>query len=1150
MDSDRWRKLEDLYHQAMEHDPAERVNFLESACSGDESLLREVTSLIAEGEKTEGLSLASIAQSIAMDHNAEIDGFASQMIGREVAQYRIVKELGRGGMGEVYLALRADEHYQQQVALKVVRAGAESSTIVRRFKNERQILASLTHPNIARLLDGGVTEDGAPFFVMELIEGDSIDRYCDSKKLEVSDRLRLFLQVCSAVQYAHQRQIIHRDIKPSNILVTADGAAKLLDFGIAKMLEPGAVDGVTGPTQTIFRAFTPDYASPEQVSGKPVSAASDVYSLGILLYELLTGRRPYVFKTQHPSEITQIICDQEPEKPSAVVTRNPADPTPQTSDTKTPDRKRLSSQLVGDLDAITLMALRKEPERRYTSVAEMAEDIRRHLDGLPIHARPSTVTYRASKFLNRHSELVLATVVFVLTLLGLSVWQAKRTTVVQTRKPAPVPAITPRKSVAILGLANLSGRSDAAWPSTAVAEMLNSELAAGEKLRVVSGEDVERAKTDLSLRKAERFSEQDLAHLSKNLASDFVVTGSYLDLGKKQNGAIHLDLQLHDTAQQATIANLSENGREAQLLDLVGRAGTQLRSKLEIDPLSASQAASVGASLPANLEAMRFYSEGLTKSRGFDFVGARVLFTKAVAADPRFALGRSALASSWSSLGYDKKALAESKQAFDLSGGLDREDRMLIEAHYRSINNENEKTLEIYKSLATLFPDNFEYGLGLAEAQRDVSKSKDAEATLATLRKLPAPQGNDPRIDLYEAQVQDDLSNAPQAQAAAEKAISMATQLGERQIVARAKFVAGQVFYASSGIQLALPALEDARAIYASVGDKFSLCETESDIAQLYYLQDDSAHAKPYLQHSLATAREIGSQNALMLGLNVMGNILRAEGDLKQAEADYRESDRIAVDTDEEPGRLSPLDGLGWTEFNLGNLAEAEKAFALNLAINQKRGSGARAGLPLTGIGKVALARGDLTGAGKHYEDALKAYEAGGSKYRIAKQQVLMAWLSIEQGKLDEADQLLTHADEEFRKENSNYGRVLAETAQIQLRLNQKKYADAQREAQDIADLVPKANSIDASFDFANVKAQSDAAVGRVAQAEKELRSAIEEIKRHGFVPQEFEARLALARLELNSGRVAAGRSQLANLQRDARARSFLLVAHKAAAML
>ena len=344
---------------------------------------------------------------------------------RRIGPYRLLRELGHGGMGTVYLAARADDQYQKRVAIKVVR-GLNTEEIVRYFRRERQILAGLEHPNVARLLDGGSTEDGLPYFVMEYVEGQAIDAYCDEGKLSIEERLRLFQAVCSVVQYAHRNLVVHRDLKPANILVTAEGVPKLLDFGIAKLVNPelaGAAGSVTG------LAMTPEYASPEQVKGRPITTATDVYSLGVVLYELLTGRRPYGQKAQGSLELLKAVCEEEPERPSTAVGRTEERTLPSGEKrTTTPESasrtregtpERLRRRLRGDLDNIVLMALAKEPQRRYPSVEALSEDIRRYLDGLPVHAHKASVRYSALKFVRRHalgvgaaSGLILLTVAF------------------------------------------------------------------------------------------------------------------------------------------------------------------------------------------------------------------------------------------------------------------------------------------------------------------------------------------------------------------------------------------------------------------------------------------------------------------------------------------------------------------------------------------------------------------------------------------------------------------------------------------------------------------------------------------------------------------------------------------------------------------
>ena len=373
--------------------------------------------------------------------------------GQRVGPYRLIREIGRGGMGTVYLAVRSDDVFQKRVAIKILDRGDTSESIVSRFRNERQILASLEHPHIAGLLDGGTTAQGAPYFAMEYVEGQTISDYCESRQLDTTARLHLFRKVCGAVQYAHQNLIIHRDIKPANVLVTSEGTPKLLDFGIAKLLNPDLGSHALAPTMAGGHLMTPEYASPEQVRGEPVTTASDIYSLGVLLYELLTGQPPYKLESRAPAEVARVVCESVPVRPSTAVTtiRHVPDaddamtrPAEKTGDGQraaarartTVDTERLRRRLAGDLDTIVLKALSKEPPRRYASVDQFSEDINRHLRGLPVIARKDTLGYRTSKFVQRNRAAVAVGLLTLATLVaGIigTAWQARVASVERRR---------------------------------------------------------------------------------------------------------------------------------------------------------------------------------------------------------------------------------------------------------------------------------------------------------------------------------------------------------------------------------------------------------------------------------------------------------------------------------------------------------------------------------------------------------------------------------------------------------------------------------------------------------------------------------------------------------------------------------------------
>lgn len=416
MPYENWNRINELFYAALDRAPEQRNTFLKEACGSDSLLQQEIESLLAAYDGSEDF-IRSPASKNALEfllhREVQLDP------GDRIGAYNIVREIERGGMGAVYLGARADELFEKSVAIKIIKRGMDTDEVLRHFRNEQQILGNFDHPNIARLMDAGCTDSGLPYFIMEHVEGQPIDRYCDQRSLSITNRLELFQQVCAAVSYAHRNLVVHRDIKPSNILVTPDGVPKLLDFGIAKILQSEAGERSTA---TGIHFMTPEYASPEQAQGQPVTTLSDVYSLGVLLYELLTGHSPYRLKNRSALEVMRTITETQPELPSAMihtVGQNSSDgnpsPNPESvSKTREGSPDRLRKRLRGDLDNIVLMAMRKEPQRRYQSVDQLSEDIHRHLQALPITARKDTLLYSTARFVLRNRITVAITVLALL----------------------------------------------------------------------------------------------------------------------------------------------------------------------------------------------------------------------------------------------------------------------------------------------------------------------------------------------------------------------------------------------------------------------------------------------------------------------------------------------------------------------------------------------------------------------------------------------------------------------------------------------------------------------------------------------------------------------------------------------------------------
>jgi non-specific serine/threonine protein kinase/serine/threonine-protein kinase len=432
MNSAQWQEIKEIFIAAVDLSEEERRAFLRTR---DDDLRSEVEKLFSAHDEAGHF----IDRPAMVEIGFADDGSSDPFLDKQVGAYRLIREIGQGGMGTVYLAERVDGSFDKQVAVKLIKRGMDTNAVLKRFAMERQILANLEHPNIASLLDGGSTEDSLPYLVMEYVEGIPITKFCGSHDLDTNARLELFQKVCAPVSYAHTNLVVHRDLKPSNILVTNDGTPKLLDFGIAKLLHPDWSLDTAEATATMFRAMTPEYASPEQIRGLPVTTASDVYSLGVVLYELLAGRRPFKLDTQSPEEVAKIVLTMDPVKPSSVVVSGPNSSSPkvatgahdgvQTADDQTGPSSKIQDlrSLRGDLDNIILKALRKEPERRYATVGEFSEDIRRHLARLPVSATADTSLYRLNKFVKRHRAGVFASALVAVALsaaVGIAAWQA------------------------------------------------------------------------------------------------------------------------------------------------------------------------------------------------------------------------------------------------------------------------------------------------------------------------------------------------------------------------------------------------------------------------------------------------------------------------------------------------------------------------------------------------------------------------------------------------------------------------------------------------------------------------------------------------------------------------------------------------------
>ncbi len=690
----QWENVKALFEVALEKTPTERTAFLAEAVQ-DSAVRREVERLLAHHVESGGfLSDAAVPGRASPSPPAPSQSFLPNDLVAE--RFRITRFLARGGMGEVYEAEDLELH--ERVALKSIRSELlHDGRALDRFKREVQLARKVTHPNVCRIFDlfrqpgnaaGGLSRSSVVFVAMELLEGETLAEFLRCQpRLSVHDARPIALQIAAGLGAAHSAGVLHRDFKPGNVLLVrrAKGVrAVITDFGLAlhstKESNPGAP--VTGSGDVLG---TPAYMSPEQVEGKALTPASDVYSLGLVLYQMVTGTRAFEGTTPLSMAVRRIKEDPVP---------------PRT--------------LVPDLDprweSVILRCLERDPNARFQSGEEVADALRgetKHLGRWSFEPRMV-------------AHIALGSLALILLIAGgaLLIPRIRQSPPAAIDLAAKIQSMAVRPSVAVLPFRNLSGRSDTEWVSTALPEMLTAELAAGGKLRTFPGESIARASADLRLTGMQTLARDTLRHLRKYLGSDYVVLGSYLDQGSASEAQVRIDLWLQDTKTGDIAAAVSEKGSESHLDDLATRAAADLRQKLGAGEITPGEAALVRASLPSNPEAVRLYSEGLAKLRVMDALAARDLLERAVATDPNYALGHSALADAWAALGYDQKAQQESKEALDLSLGLSHEERLWIEGRDWELNHQWDKAVEIYHTLFEFFPDNLEYGLHLAAAQK------------------------------------------------------------------------------------------------------------------------------------------------------------------------------------------------------------------------------------------------------------------------------------------------------------------------------------------------------------------------------------------------------------------------------------------------
>jgi serine/threonine protein kinase/tetratricopeptide (TPR) repeat protein len=1157
---ENWARIKDLFEAALERGPEHRSRYLQENASGH-GVREEVERLLAEHEQA-GSFLSSPAFEVRqLKPNQSEHRFLPGAI--LAGRFRIVRFIAAGGMGEVYEA--QDLELRESLAIKTIKPEIlQQSNALARFKREIHLARKVTHPNVCRVFDlfRHVPDDNeadreATFVSMELLQGETLSqRIRHSGSIAPDQALPLIEQIAAGLTAAHHVEVVHHDLKPSNVVLVPDGdsgqiRAVITDFGLACRSSGNlSLSTDLAPSQGVFG--TPAYMAPEQIEGHEVTSAADIYALGLVIYEMVTGALPFGSET-----------------PLSMVVRRVHEPAP--------SPRLLLPSLDTAWESAILRCLERTPGKRF----QAAEEVVLALSGETRSraGQPATISRRKILIPSLAALLAMgAAIGFYASRHRNSEGSGK------SKKGGPaISVVTPRPTVAVLGFKNLAGRPDKAYLSNTFAEELTTEISAGQKLRTIPGENVTQMKINLSLPDEESYGSETLSKIRQNIGSDYVVLGSYLAQG---NGQVRLDLRIEDAANGRLIDSISIRGNEIPVDDLVSRAGVEVRAMLGVGSLTPVEVAGVKASQPSNPEAVRLYSEGLIKLRRFDAPSARDLLQSAVAADPDFALAHSALAQAWGALGYDQKAREQAKKAFELSATLSTEDRHWIEGGYREMTYEWDKAADVYAALMSSAPDNIEYGLRLAKVQTSAGRGKEALATVAIMRQLPVPSRDDPRIDLVEANAAGSLGDFKQAQRAAESSAMKADAHGTRLLAAEARREECWALQNLDDFSQATTVCETAKKTFESTGDFNGVARVLSVLGNKLDEEGDIDGSKRMFGEALVEFHKTGNRSSEAWTLNNIGNLNREQGHYAEAIKLHEEAVTIFLETEnkgaigtsytnlainfEEQGKLLESrtffekalsiqrdvgdkrrisliqNNLALLLFNLGDLAGSKAAAEEALATALQIGNKSFASQARSHIAAVLWAQDHLDSIRQSVEQELRIDDDLGRKGRRAEMQQMLAQLSLDEGKPAEAEALAREAIDEFHRESRMDREVSSRALIAESLLAQDKKDDARKEIEQA--LLVSANNKARNVDLAIAAARLDSSTNCASEGRRNLQLYLSEANKQGAVYSQFDVWLALGEFEMKCGRATLGRKHLATLEKDATEKGFLLFARKAAA--
>jgi serine/threonine protein kinase/tetratricopeptide (TPR) repeat protein len=1041
-------------------------------------------------------------------------------------RFQIVGRLGEGAIGEVFEA--TDLELEEQVAIKVLRPEiARDPEVLHRFKREIQLARKVTHPGVCRTFDlfHHRWENGAElaFVTMELLRGETLEeRLQRDGRMEPAEALPLIAQIAEGLQAAHQAGVVHRDFKSANVMLVQGPdllRAVVTDFGLAWSSSVAA-----SVTRTGTLIGSPAYMAPEQVRGEAVTPATDIYAFGIVLYEMVTGSLPFSADTAIGTAIKRL---REP-----------------------PTLPRVHAPGLDPLwEEVILRCLESDPADRFATPVEVVRAL-----GDPRRSRASGSALRRQRRRRRFRWMLAAGVAAMAAGLVISVlaWRLRETPGRPSSDPS-VPAAS-RPAVAVLGFENLSRDPEVDFVERSLVRLLPSELAAGERLRLIPGEQVSLARQELSLTGGNELAPETLERLRTRLGADFVITGSFLaGHGSGTRGRIRCAVAIQDARTGEVVALLSQEGTEEELLDLVDVLGVQLRDLLGAAALSRAEKRAVLAARPANTQAARLYAEGLDKLSRYETLQATSLLEQARDADPENALIRADLAVAWRALGWQTRAEEAAREAFRLSSGLGYEPRRRVEARFRETSRQWEQAAALYGELWTRFPDDLESGLGLARAQIQMDDAGAALDTVARLRSSGEPWRDSPRIDLAQAEASLSLGELDRGLEAAVRAQRKADAQGAPVVAARALHFQGNALRALGRLPEAQAAGERAHELFRQVGDLASAASALSTVGSVLTRQGDLAAARRRFEDIVAIGRAIGSEETRGLGLINIGVTLSEQGDMAGAGQHYEEalvifrrtgSKRRASQTAQNLARVhqrlgrraearalfreaaatlgelgdrrseaTVLANLAAFSVEEGRLQEAWNLASRALAMHAETREAAGVAVDRGVQGRVLALRGDLAAAQRELRAAASSLDAQGEKLAAARQRIDLAGVLVEAGQAAAGESMARGALASLGATPAPDDELAARTVLILAALAQGRQDAAAAEVRRAERSSAACENRVIYLEAALARARAHAATGQAGDAAEELRALLAEAERGGLLPLARRARAALAGL-------------------------------------